>query len=405
MSLLSMPVKERLECLEELLSCSGKIYAWTYNSSGDLIDTTCPHLILDKVFHYVGCFDAILKHSKDHKTPVMLSIPYGLNWCAALEFSGETLCSVHVFGPTTISDYSVERLERAMQGSNITLKIKSRLSRILHQLPSISTADLLRYAIMLHYCITGDILTNIDISFMDPVQNQEKVEQPPKRNRNKAYMAEQALMRMITEGDLDYKSVFQDATHVSRGVQLADMESLEQVKISQIVFISISTRAAIKGGLSPDEAYSRGDAYIQDILNCRSAADAAHIGHTMYEDFIKLVHKVHKDNGNSKLIQSCCDYIHFHAEEDLSLSEMAKHFGYADYYLSRKFKQETGRSINNYIKAVRVEKAKTLLLLPDLSIQDICDRLHFGSRSFFAETFREFAGLPPAEYRAQHKKV
>ena len=41
-----------------------------------------------------------------------------------------------------------------------------------------------------------------------------------------------------------------------------------------------------------------------------------------------------------------------------------------------------------------MEKAKTLLPSTDMRIQDICDRLHFGSRSFFAETFKEITGIP-----------
>ena len=151
-------------------------------------------------------------------------------------------------------------------------------------------------------------------------------------------------------------------------------------------------------------AYSRGDAYIQDILDCKTVADAAHIGHTMYDDFIHLVHKGRANPDLSPQIQSCCDYIELHAEDKLTLSEIASHIGYADYYLSRKFKTETGFSINDYIKIVKVEKAKTLLLSSDLSIQEICDRLHFGSRSFFAETFKGIAGIPPAAYREKNQK-
>jgi YesN/AraC family two-component response regulator len=151
-------------------------------------------------------------------------------------------------------------------------------------------------------------------------------------------------------------------------------------------------------------AYSRGDAYIQDILDCKTVADAAHIGHTMYDDFIHLVHKGRANPDLSPQIQSCCDYIELHAEEKLSLSDLASHIGYADYYLSRKFKTETGFSINDYIKIVKVEKAKTLLLSSDMSIQGICERLQFGSRSFFAETFKEIAGIPPAAFREQNRK-
>ena len=128
---------------------------------------------------------------------------------------------------------------------------------------------------------------------------------------------------------------------------------LEQVRVSQIVFISLCTRAAIQGGLSPELAYSRGDAYIQDIMNCRTIADAANIGHTMYDEFIQLVHKKRTNPQYSPQIRSCCDYIELHAEEKLRLSDIAKRIGYVEYYLSRKFKAETGYNTTTTSKRSR----------------------------------------------------
>ncbi len=39
----------------------------------------------------------------------------------------------------------------------------------------------------------------------------------------------------------------------------------------------------------------------------------------------------------------------------------------------------------------------------ELSIQEISDRLGFGARSFFAETFKQIVGVPPAQWRNEHK--
>ena len=125
----------------------------------------------------------------------------------------------------------------------------------------------------------------------------------------------------------------------------------------------------------------------------------------MYEDFINLVHNTQLNPGYSKQIQSCCDYIALHIDEKLSLSKIASRIGYSDYYLSRKFKQETGTSINDYIKIAKIERAKTLLLSTDKSIQEICDTLSFGTRSFFAQTFKDIVGIPPAQYREENQKI
>ena len=78
--------------------------------------------------------------------------------------------------------------------------------------------------------------------------------------------------------------------------------------------------------------------------------------------------------------------------------------GYTEYYLSRKFKEETHCTINDYSKIVRIERAKVLLYTTNDSTGKIADRLHFCSGSYFAREFRKFTGKTPAEYRAENTK-
>ena len=94
----------------------------------------------------------------------------------------------------------------------------------------------------------------------------------------------------------------------------------------------------------------------------------------------------------------------YDADEKLSIADVARRAGCAYYYLSRKFKAEMGISLNDYIKRAKVERAKTLLLSTDLNVQEICERLHFGSRSFFAETFKEVTGTTPAAFRREREE-
>ena len=89
----------------------------------------------------------------------------------------------------------------------------------------------------------------------------------------------------------------------------------------------------------------------------------------------------------SKQIQDCCAYIELHAEEEIPIDQLAKRFGYAEYYLTKKFKREMHTSLTNYIKYVRIERAKLLLTTTGLS------------RSYFGRVFREVVGCSPLEYR------
>lgn len=176
------------------------------------------------------------------------------------------------------------------------------------------------------------------------------------------------------------------------------------MQITYVVFISLCVRAAIEGGLSPDTAYTLGDSYIQSILNCKTVSDAMVIGHNMYEDFILRVHKYKMQPHISQTIQSCCDYIRLHIEEELSIKELAVLYGYTDYYFSRKFKNETGMSLNDYLKQEKIRHAQMLLKTTSLSVQEISEKLHFCSRTYFTDTFRSVTGMSPLAYREKHKR-
>ncbi|MCI6115813.1 MAG: AraC family transcriptional regulator, partial [Spirochaetales bacterium] len=175
-------------------------------------------------------------------------------------------------------------------------------------------------------------------------------------------------------------------------------------KYSVVAFITLCTRAAIEGGLSSEMAYTLSDTYIQSVDNSHSVSQVAAVSHTMYEDFIRRVNRLHNTEGVSKAVRDSCDYIDVHPEEEITLSFLSDKVGYSENYLGRKFKAEMHMPINAYLRKARVEKAKMLLSFTNESIQDIADELHFCSQSYFAEAFRKEIGLSPLEYRDKNKK-
>ena len=165
-----------------------------------------------------------------------------------------------------------------------------------------------------------------------------------------------------------------------------------------IVFISMCCRAAIEGGLSPEEGYTLGDATFSAPPMPRTARSWASFPprctRILYTGYTAAA-----PTEVSKQIQDCCAYIELHAEEEIPIDQLAKRFGYAEYYLTKKFKREMHTSLTNYIKYVRIERAKLLLTTTGLSLQEIADRLHFCSRSYFGKIFHEVVGCSPLEYR------
>ena len=73
-------------------------------------------------------------------------------------------------------------------------------------------------------------------------------------------------------------------------------------------------------------------------------------------------------------------------------------------YLTRRFKQETGLSLSDYIIEKRVALAKRLLLKTELSIVEISEKAGFSYSSYFVRLFRKKTGITPQQYREQSKE-
>ena len=66
------------------------------------------------------------------------------------------------------------------------------------------------------------------------------------------------------------------------------------------------------------------------------------------------------------------------------------------------FKDETGISPVQYLKAQRMQKAKTLLETTFLNLKEVMHQSGFTDRSHFVRDFKKAYGLAPLQYRNQH---
>jgi AraC family transcriptional regulator len=98
-------------------------------------------------------------------------------------------------------------------------------------------------------------------------------------------------------------------------------------------------------------------------------------------------------------LQIVIDYINAYIDRELSLTELASLVHLSPYYFSRSFKQMTGSTPHHYVIECRIEKAKQLLKIPDLSIAYISQTVGFYDRSHFSNTFRKIVGVNPKKYR------
>jgi transcriptional regulator GlxA family with amidase domain len=87
--------------------------------------------------------------------------------------------------------------------------------------------------------------------------------------------------------------------------------------------------------------------------------------------------------------------------EDVSVETLADTVGMSPRNFLRRFKAATGRLPGAYLRAVRVETAKTMLEHDRASVQSIASAVGYEDVSFFRTLFKRSTGMTPAEYRGR----
>lgn len=99
------------------------------------------------------------------------------------------------------------------------------------------------------------------------------------------------------------------------------------------------------------------------------------------------------------------EYIKQHYNESLTLSEVAEQFALTQVHLSRTFKEYVGINFTRYIKVLRVQKAKELLLKTDLNILDIALQVGEPDAKTLIHDFKREYGMTPKQYRQEYEKL
>ena len=115
---------------------------------------------------------------------------------------------------------------------------------------------------------------------------------------------------------------------------------------------------------------------------------------------LELIRHNISDTPYSLLCEKVLTYIHEnYADTTLTNEDISRVFNYHPYHLSRIIKQETGKTLHNYLMYYRLRIAKNLLVTTQYDIEDIAWRAGFSSSTYFIKLFRLNTGLTPKKYR------
>ena len=118
---------------------------------------------------------------------------------------------------------------------------------------------------------------------------------------------------------------------------------------------------------------------------------------------LRIVHLDQLHTGTGRILAAdVFNYIQHHLSEAITAENIAKELYVSRPYLSRKFIEETGESLTDFVLKEKTEEAKRLLRYSEKSLTAIGSYLGFSSQSHFSRVFKKYAGITPGEYREKY---
>jgi len=102
-------------------------------------------------------------------------------------------------------------------------------------------------------------------------------------------------------------------------------------------------------------------------------------------------------------IQQVLMYIHQNLNLPLMLEDIAEQSCWSRWQLQRVFQKETGYSVANYVRELKLNEAANQLLTTSDRVIDIAIALGFSSEISFSRAFKQAHNLSPSAFRKQRK--
>lgn len=221
---------------------------------------------------------------------------------------------------------------------------------------------------------------------------------------HKQYDDETQFYDLIAEGNIE------KIKEIALGEKKADMyedpmyghlsdNPLQNAKYHVAISIALVTRYCITHGLDHELAYTLSDYYILKTDRLLNVMDVVKLHGEMLIDFTQHMAELPKHDVYSLRTIQAINYVCSHYTEDINVETVSEALDINRSYLSKIFKENTGKSLGDFIRIERLKAAANMLRFSDYTASQIAEYLHFSSQSHFIQCFKKEMGCTPAAYR------
>jgi AraC-like DNA-binding protein len=107
---------------------------------------------------------------------------------------------------------------------------------------------------------------------------------------------------------------------------------------------------------------------------------------------------------HAQMIREVVDYLRVSYMRSITVDTVLEFCPLSRSYFHAVFKQTTGKTLVQYLRDIRLKKAKELLVGSDTAIAEIAAQTGLGTSAYFGQVFRSATGLSPRDYRRRHAR-
>jgi YesN/AraC family two-component response regulator len=209
---------------------------------------------------------------------------------------------------------------------------------------------------------------------------------------------EQKLLDALQKGDIETSR--QILNEILAFLTLANPSKFNLVKYMAIELAFMLSRLGIRQTFSLETVLDNDKRNLASIQKSKNLEELAFAMHNIVDDLSGQIHRF-RGIQHSSALRKAEQFIQKNYSRKLSLDEIAGVSGFSAPYFSTIFKQEMGENLSGYLTRLRVEKAASMLLSTNLSLNSIARACGIEDQRWFSKVFKAQKGISPGKYRCQ----
>lgn len=210
------------------------------------------------------------------------------------------------------------------------------------------------------------------------------------------------MLSAVEHGDVEFmRAQFPPNTRLLIYPARYPSDPLRELKNLAITGNSIMLRAAIKGGLKSDIAHNMSHTFAIRIEQQTSTSSLNELLREITLQYTEAVRKYALQHC-SELVYNAVILVHRNIASAISLADIAEQLHISREHLSRRFRQEMGITLTDYIHQTKIHESLPLLASRKFDVGRVAFLFGYASPAHYTKMFTRIQGVSPHRWQQEH---